>query len=192
MHDHTATTERADDTDPAGTDNTANDAPKIYVACLASYNAGILYGCWIDVTDPDEIWDAVRAMLAESPTPGAEEWSIHDYEGFEGADISEYASFETVCDLAEFAALHGRLGGKLLAHFGQNLDEARTAFEDYAGEYKSLTDFAEELTEQSGIEIPENLRYYIDYEAMGRDLELGGDVFTIETGFEEIHIFWSR
>jgi hypothetical protein len=26
----------------------SNEAPKIYVACLASYNNGILHGKWID------------------------------------------------------------------------------------------------------------------------------------------------
>lgn len=40
-------------------------------------------------------------------------------------------------------------------------------------------------------QIPENLKYYIDYERMGRDLEIN-DVLAIETGFEEVHIFWRR
>ena len=71
-------------------------------------------------------------------------------------------------------------------------DEARAAFEDYAGEYKSLEDFACDFTEQTGVTIPDSLALYIDYEAMGRDIELNGDVFTIETGFEEVHIFWAR
>lgn len=55
----------------------------------------------------------------------------------------------------------------------------------------SLADYAEELTEET-TEIPESLRHYIDYEAMGRDMRLNGDVFTIETGYREVHIFWSR
>ena len=40
-------------------------------------------------------------------------------------------------------------------------------------------------------QIPESLQYYIDYERMARDLEVH-DVFTVELGFEEIHVFWSR
>lgn len=166
--------------------------PRIYVACLASYNAGILHGRWIDVTDPDEIRERVAVMLAASPESDAEEWAIHDYEGFEGADISEYAGFDHVCELAAFIEEHGELGGKLLAHFCGDLGEARAAFEDYAGEYKSLEDFACELTEQSGTKIPDDIAPYVDYEAMGRDIELNGDVFTVETGFEEVHIFWAR
>jgi hypothetical protein len=53
------------------------DRPRIYVACLAAYNNGCLHGRWIDATTPDEIWAQVRAMLADSPEPDAEEWAIH-------------------------------------------------------------------------------------------------------------------
>ncbi|RAN32203.1 antirestriction protein ArdA, partial [Hyphomonas pacifica] len=53
------------------------DRPRIYVACLAAYNNGCLHGRWIGATTPDEIMEKVRAMLADSPLPGAEEWAIH-------------------------------------------------------------------------------------------------------------------
>jgi len=46
------------------------------------------------------------------------------------------------------------------------------------------------LTE--GTEIPQYLQFYIDYEKMGRDMELSGDVFTIETAHDEVHVFWSH
>jgi antirestriction protein len=62
--------------------------------------------------------------------------------------------------------------------------------ENHAGEYRSLANFAEEITEQITT-IPKNLMYYIDYERMGRDMEMNGDIFTIETSFEEIHVFWN-
>jgi hypothetical protein len=32
---------------------------RIYVACLAAYNAGYLHGEWIDVTDTDSINEQV-------------------------------------------------------------------------------------------------------------------------------------
>lgn len=48
-----------------------------------------------------------------------------------------------------------------------------------------------ELTEDS-VQIPESLARYIDYNAMSYDMEVGGDIFTIEVGFEEVHIFWSH
>ena len=41
-------------------------------------------------------------MLVASPIDAAEEWAIHDYEGFEGAPISEWESFKSVANIAEF------------------------------------------------------------------------------------------
>ena len=166
--------------------------PRIYVACLAAYNEGQLHGEWIDATgDIDEIQTAISEMLKKSPIPEAEEWAIHDYEGFESAELHEYSSIETVVKLADFIAEHGELGGKLIAHFSGDIEDAETALGNHAGEYKSLADYAEELTDQS-TEIPQNIAYYIDYDRMGRDMEMGGDVYTIELGFEQIHVFWAH
>ncbi|WP_420331710.1 antirestriction protein ArdA [Oceanicaulis alexandrii] len=169
-----------------------NTEIRIYVACLAAYNNGSLHGRWIDAAqDADDIRAEISDMLAASPIPEAEEWAIHDHEGFEGAPISEYQGIDSVADLAAFIADHGTLGGKLIEHYGGDLDEARTAIEDhYAGEYASLAEFAQELTEQSTT-IPKCLDFYIDYEAMGRDMALC-DVFAVETAFDELHIFWSH
>ena len=168
------------------------DIPRIYVACLAAYNNGCLHGRWIDATTPDEIMAEVRTMLAASPIPGSDEWALHDHEGFEGASLSEYASFETVCALADFIAEHGRLGAKVYGYFGNDLDEARAAFEDYAGEYRSSADFAEELTRDTGTEIPPSLDYYIDWQALARDMALNGEILVFQTGFDEVHVFWTR
>lgn len=170
----------------------AKPTPKIYVACLAAYNAGTLHGCWIDATqDAEDIHEEVKAMLAESPEPNAEEWAIHDYEGFEGVEIAEYTGIEQVSEIARFIEEHGRLGAEVLKNFGGDLEEARTAFDEYAGAYRSLGDFAEELTGET-TEIPKHIAPYVDYDAMGRDMEINGDVFTVETGFEQVHVFWNR
>ncbi len=169
------------------TDETASI--KIYVACLAAYNNGLLHGRWIDATlGEDHIWEGIKAMLAESPIPGAEEHAIHDDEGFEGAHIGEYADIEGVAALAAFIEEHGAIAAKLVAYFC-DLDEAETAMKDrYCGVYSSVADFAQEITEQT-TQIPANLQYYIDYERMACDLEMS-DILAIETGFEEVHIFW--
>lgn len=165
----------------------------IYVADLAAYNAGYLHGKWIDATlDPEDIYGEINKILASSPVADSEEYAIHDYEGFEGASLSEYEGIESAHEKACFIEEHGKLGAEILNYYGDDLGDAEKALEDhYSGCYKSLADYAEELTEQTS-KIPENLAYYIDYEKMGRDMEYGGDVFTIETGFEEVHIFWSH
>lgn len=162
---------------------------RIYVACLAAYNNGILHGRWIDATlGEDHISDGIKAMLAASPIPGAEEHAIHDYEGFEGVALGENESVQRVAELAAFIGEHGAIAGKLVEYFG-DLEEAKEALEDrYCGVHSSVADFAQEITEET-TQIPQNLQYYIDYERMARDLEMS-DILAIETGFEEVHIFW--
>jgi antirestriction protein len=90
---------------------------QIYVACLAAYNNGYLHGQWIDLDETlDTVWEQVHAILKSSPIPDAEEWAIHDYEGFEGYNLGEYEGIEKAHTLAQFILEHGELGGLLLNH----------------------------------------------------------------------------
>ena len=168
----------------------ATPTPRIYVACLAAYNNGRLHGSWINADQSaDEITREIGAMLSRSPVAGAEEHAIHDFEGFGGVRVGEYSSAETVAELAAFIVEHGDLGGMVLDHFGGALEEATEALtERYFGEYQHLADFIEE-SNSNVFEVPEALRPYIDWKAMAHDAELSGDVFTIETGFQEVHVF---
>lgn len=43
--------------------------PRIYVACLASYNSGVLHGRWIDLDDREEVDKEIAEMLRESTYP---------------------------------------------------------------------------------------------------------------------------
>lgn len=164
---------------------------RIYMACLAAYNNGILHGRWIDATiGADAIWSEIKEMLATSPIEDAEEHAIHDYEGFGGRNLSEYSGIDEVVALADFMDEYGALGGAVLSYYS-DVSEARRALDDhYAGAYKSVADFAEEMTEQS-TDIPQALQHYIDYEAMGRDMTIN-DVTVIEVSYDEVHIFWQH
>lgn len=166
---------------------------RIYVADLAAYNSGYLHGVWIDATqDIEDIQTEINTMLAASPVEDAEEYAIHDYEGFGGYYLGEYAGIDTAHEIACFIEEHEEIAADLLAHFSGDLDDARKAIEEnYCGQYSSLADYAEELTEQ-GTTIPDNLKYYIDYERMARDMEMSGDIYSIETAHDEVHVFWSH
>lgn len=167
-------------------------SPRIYVACLAAYNAGHLHGAWIDVEGGDAIKDAITAMLSASPIAGAEEFAIHDYDGFGGVNIGEYEPIGRIVEIACFLRERGQLGALVLDHVGGNIDEATAALDDgHQGAYESLADYFEEFTEET-VEIPAPLRLYIDYEAMARDAELSGEVFTLRTAHDEIHVFLAR
>lgn len=172
---------------------TSDTTPRIYVACLAAYNNGYLHGAWIDAAqEPWALDEAVRTMLDASPVAGAEEWAIHDHEGFGGLRLGEYVGFDRVSELALFIAEHGAVGTALLDHYSGDLDEAREAMaESYHGAHASLADYVQELTEET-TSIPHALRYYIDYPAMARDAELNGELFTISTAWDVVHVFAGR
>ena len=56
--------------------------PRIYVACLASYNNGVLFGKWIDASaDASEMSAEVNEMLAASRFPNVMRQKFTDDEG---------------------------------------------------------------------------------------------------------------
>ena len=67
--------------------------------------------------------------------------------------------------------------------------EAREAIEDrYHGPHASLADYVQDVTEETTA-IPTTLRCYIDWQAMARDAEMSGDLFTLPTAWDVVHVF---
>ncbi len=168
--------------------------PRIYVACLASYNSGDLYGKWIDATQSvARIREEIEVMLRFSPQLGAEEWAIHDYENFGKVSLSEYEDLERVSRAALLIKEFPEAAADVIDYYGglRELDEAEEALrERYHGRWAEPEDWAEDLLQEQGDweQIPEHLRRYLDLEAYVRDLEMSGDIFTIETA-RGTHIF---
>jgi len=172
--------------------------PRIYVASLSDYNAGRLHGVWIDASEEIEIvYTAVEDLLSSSPEPGAEEFAIHDYEGFGSVRFSEYEKLETVVRIAQGIAEHGKPFAGWAAHLGESQwDDHLDEFADgYLGSYDSMEDYAEQLLDDMGFDIdnlgPEYLQPYIrfDLEAFARDLSMDLDVEQDDSG---VHIFDTR
>ncbi len=89
--------------------------PRIYVASLADYNSGRLHGRWIDAGQSAEaIREQIAEMLAESKEPIAEEWAIHDYEGFGDLGLSEWQDIDKVAEVAFLIGEHGPVFASLL------------------------------------------------------------------------------
>lgn len=169
---------------------TATTTQRIYVASLSDYNAGRLHGSWIDLTDVDDIddvWKQVNAILASSHEQAitgwkAEEWAIHDYEGFGGWRISEYESFETILLVANLIANKGEAFSTFLGNdesilSGAEYHELEEMFDEaYAGEWDTFEDFAENYVEELGwagmtAEQLEEISSCLDYGKIARDLE---------------------
>jgi antirestriction protein len=153
----------------------------IYAACLASYNAGILHGIWVDSTlDPDNQYAQINAMLKASTIPNAEEWDIHDTCGFPYNHRPR--SLQDAHELANFLETEEDAGFAALQVF-DSLDAAQEALDHYAGHFTDLADYAYQLAEESGyLDALEDspLLNHINFAAYGEELEYNGDIVTHE------------
>jgi antirestriction protein len=72
-------------------------------------------------------------------------------------------------------------------------DVIADAEDNYLGSAWSVREWAEEWANDTGIldGIPEDLRYYFDYDAWARDGFLSGDIFMVEEPDGYKHIFHS-
>ncbi len=181
----------------AGEEREPQLQPRIYVASLSDYNAGRLHGTWLDATDDVEtLTTGVNDMLARSPEPGAEEWAIHDYEGFGPLHLSEYENLDTIARIADGIATHGPAFAHWAAITGTATEDLDDFDDAYLGHAESIKAYAEELIDDLGytdlIEraIPDHLQSYVkfDVEAFAHDLELSGDVTTSE-GDGGVYVF---
>lgn len=163
--------------------------PQIYVACLAAYNSGILHGRWIDANQTAaDIHTEIASMLQASPERFAEEWAMHDYEGFGEIHLSEWPEIERVAELARLIIEHGEAfavwyQAQDAGHFA--ISELSEKFEEqWSGEHDSERAFAEELLDSTGqlSMLPEWARGYFDFEGYARDLRLNGDYSFVPHG----------
>ena len=177
------------------------DLPRIYVASLSDYNNGHLHGTWLAATDsPEDLQAAISAMLAKSRQPDAEEFAIHDFDGFGDLQLSEYESLERVSRLAQGIAEYGHAFAAW-ADLHIDDDSQWDRFEEaYFGYYDSLDDYAEQLADDLGYTkllsdtIPEYLKPYtsFDSEQFGRDIHDSGDISISDASHGGIWIFDGR
>jgi len=181
--------------------------PRIYVASLSDYNAGILHGRWLDATaQPEDIETQISEMLADSPTTKrygdvAEEWAIHDYEGFGQAHLSEWEPILGISRLAQGIQNYGEAFSAWWTQEARADDDSGDVFtqfvEQFAGEYETFDQYGEQLLNDFGFDmdeltdVPEGLRPYIsfDMEAWLRDLRIDGALTLVE-GRNCVYVFW--
>lgn len=175
--------------------------PRIYAASLTDYNHGILHGEWIGAAvAPADLLADIGDMLERSPTAEqsgekAEEWAIHDYEGFGSLHLSEHESLENVTRLARGIAEHGPAFTAWANLVG--IDEDLDAFEEaYQGHYGSREEYGEQMAEDYGVyqaidDLPEIVRDFItvDPDRVVRDMELEGDIHLAEAEDGGVYVF---
>lgn len=150
---------------------------KIYVADLERYNSGYLVGKWYDLadySDSDELLEDIGVMLEEN---GNEEWAIHDIDCDNSQvykAISEYTSLDTIFALIDKINEDEEKALAILEY-----EDIQTLIDCDLDDYILYSDIHthEDLgyywLEESGCyDVPENLKFYIDYERYGRDVDM--------------------
>jgi antirestriction protein len=166
--------------------------PRIYVACLSSYSNGKLHGKWINCfnTTADQIEEQIEAMLESSPEEDAEEWGIHDFEGFGEYKVSENEDLDNLVELVDLIEEYGEVA-LAVTEFEVHVDRIKLLCEEgYIGTYTDRGDWAAEYLKDTDI-LPDNklVTMYFDYEAYARDTELNGDVYFVEVGYNKVLAF---
>lgn len=164
------------------TNNEVSGRCQIYVACLAAYNNGILHGRWIDANqDADRIYAEIASVLNMSPESGAEEWAVHDYEGFGDIHLTEWPDIKRVATLARLIADHGdafTVWYQVQDGDGFDVNDLEEKFlEQSQGPHDSDVEFVESLLESTGqlSELPAWAQSYFDFGSYARVLRLSGD-----------------
>lgn len=159
----------------------------IFIQSLADYNAGRIVGKWVDISGmaADDLRNAINEVLAMSSEENPEEWEIADYDGFYGLSPT---SLERVIEVAEAIDTHGEPYAIYAQYVGETYATESGFEESYQGAWESFLEFATDLFDDCYVQdIPENLRFYVDYELFARDLEM--DYFHDRASDGKTHIF---
>lgn len=155
---------------------------KIALTNLGKYNEGELIYKWLDLpATQEEIDKALEAIGIDGEE--YEEYFITDYEtDIEGLKVGEYANLETLNELAEryenLNVYEQEAVAAVIEAEGYDLEEALDIVEDgrycfYKGQ--DLEGVAYDLVEEGCFgDITDDLKKYIDYSAIARDLGFDG------------------
>lgn len=163
--------------------------PRIWVASLSDYNNGRLHGAWIDAAQEEaDLQAEIDAMLAASPLTAetgepAEEWAIHDADGFGPLPIDEHDSLHWISLVAKGIAEHGPAFAAWVAVL-PNEEHAALFNEAYLGHFDDLHTYIEQRVNDLCYDrildqvVPPSIRPYvkIDITATANDLLLHGDL----------------
>lgn len=159
------------------TTNTILNDVKIYVGTYEKYNSGSLAGKWVtlgDFNNLEEFYDYCRELHSDEKDPEFmfQDWDIHPVfewligECWISPDIYEIAGSLDDVNIDMIAAYVDATGETL------SMEVIEKAKESFYGYFEDDYDLGLDYAESTGIldSIPENLRFYFDFDKLGRDL----------------------
>lgn len=145
---------------------------KVFLESIAAYNNGEMKGRWITLPmNEDDLRNEIRDIL-----DGDEEYFITDWE-CEYFSIDQYDNISTLNEKAEYLLEKEDYELVTLKAICElvDFDEAKDILEKgnyfFIPDVSSETELGEYVIDEGlfGIDIPDSLKNYIDYEAIGRD-----------------------
>jgi len=151
---------------------------KVYVSTFGKYNAGILFGQWMNLNDyssKEEFLAAARDLHYDEENPELffqESENLPMYVLTETSIDWRYVEVFNDIDESKIDALNAFVD----AFDGRELD---TFEQRYLGQAESREDYAIQHVEEHGLlnDVPENVARYFDYDAYARDLFINNLVF---------------
>ena len=151
--------------------------PRVWIGCLACYNAGKLVGEWVDATDAVEITS--NDIHNESENIDHDELWCFDHENIPTTGELDPLAAASWGELFEetgesnWLALCAWVTGGAYTADSNNLPSIPDFEERYCGQWDSFRDYADNLADEIGLldETCDEIARYFDWEAWTRDLE---------------------
>lgn len=147
---------------------------QVYVGNLGAYNRGLLTGKWIQLPmEVEELKQAINSIL----TPVDEEFAIFDSE-CDFFNISEYDNVfrineraETLEEMEEYELKELKAISEYIPDFDEAVNILKSQNYSYISDVSNERELGEYVVENGlfGVNIPESLTNYIDYDSIGRD-----------------------
>ena len=157
------------------------DPPKLFCGTYAKYNDGSIQGKWMDMSKYDTAEEFFKACAELHKDEKDPEFMFQDFECFPKDMYSESMGTKEIEAIIEYAKLAEDQKEMVTAFcdatgcdFGEysveQIEDA-LAFKANPNTFDSIEEqFGYDYAESGGIEIPEDIRGYFDYEAYGRDM----------------------
>lgn len=157
----------------------------VYITNLAMYNEGTLYGKWVSLPmNEDELKEEIKSILR----PGDEEYFITDYESELGIEAHEYENIfslneqlEELQEVMEEYYIPEKVIAALMEEFLRDIEQVINCIRGdrvhWIEDVSSLSDVGYAMV-QDGLygDIPECIKEFIDYEAIGESWRANGGV----------------
>lgn len=172
----------------------------IWIGNLRKYNEGSLCGDWISLpTDKTskEIFKDLNINL------NTDEYFIADYESEFNFNRDEYANIDELNKLAKIIDSLDEYDLLLFQAYTdydtcsiqellEIIDYKHIDIEGYVYyDCRDMSDVAYQLVEECDLlhDVPNNLKYYFDYEMFGRDLAIEGTYIELDNAIVELHLY---